>query len=355
MTKDAPRQVVVKVCYAKKVKSKKKKKVTKKQTASVMAEYSEGFTYTDPASGESDTVSIKLSNIDWRFASTWLPAKGDKMTAKIVTQNWNAQGVEKVFSCGKFCVDDLSFSGPELTCTIGGVSVPDGNAFRCTERSKIWHEVTLKEVAREMARKYHLKLSYTASKIKLGTIEQSNETDSSFLNKVCQDFDMALKIYYGKIIIYDKRIFEKRRPVATIHESDMQSWSCNSTITGTYTGARIKYAGDGDTERECVVGSGKRILNISEKADNLQDAKIKACAKVNAENEKSVTMTVSIMADNRIAAGSTVNITGMYQFNGKYFVDQVSHSIEAGGGYTMDLELHKCQKRIYKVKRSKKK
>lgn len=62
-------------------------------------------------------------------------------------------------------------------------------------------------------------------------------------------------------------------------------------------------------------------------------------------------MSVTIMANNRIAAGSTVNIKGLYQLSGKYFVDKVTHNISPDGAYTMALELHKCQKRINKAKK----
>lgn len=205
-------------------------------------------------------------------------------------------------------------------------------------------------MAAEVAKKYHLKLQYTGGTIKLGTIEQSNEADSSFLTKVCQDYGMAIKIYSGKIVIYDKGQFEARKPVATLKKADLQDWSYNTTLVGTYTGAQIKYtSGKDDKEMKCVVGSGKRILNINEKVESLQEAQLKACAKVNAENEKAVTMSVTIMANNRIAAGSTVNIKGLYQLSGKYFVDKVTHNISPDGAYTMALELHKCQKRISKA------
>lgn len=346
MTKETPRQASVSVSYIKKVKSKKTGK-QKKHTASVIAEYNEGFTYTDPASGESDTVSITLTNIDLRWANKWMPRKGDKLTAKIIQKSWEKAGKKKSFHCGKFCIDDLSYTGPELTCIIGGVSVPEGNAFRSTTRSKTWKEVTLKEVAAEIARKYHLKLDYLANTVKLGTVEQSNESDSGFLNKICADYGTALKIYYGKIVIYDKGAYEARKPVATLKRSDLQDWSYNSTLVGTYTGAVIKYtSGEDDKELTCKVGGGKRMLNINEKVESLQEAQIKACAKVNGENEKAVTMSITIMADYRIAAGSTVMIKGLCQLSGKFFVDKVTHNIGPGETYTMTLELHKCQKRI---------
>ena len=179
MNKETPRQASVSVTYQKA----KKSSIEKNRSAAVMAEYNERFTYTDPASGESDTISITLTNIDLRWANKWMPQKGDKLTAKIIEKNWNKEGQKKSFYCGKFCLDDLSYTGPNLTCTIGGVSVPEGNAFRSTGRSKTWKQATLKEVALEIAKKYYLDLQYTGETIKLGTIEQSNETDSNFLKK----------------------------------------------------------------------------------------------------------------------------------------------------------------------------
>ncbi len=347
--KDTPRQVSAKVEYSKKIKS-KKAGGTKKRPAAVVAEYNGGFTYTDPASGESDTISITLTNTDLRWAKGWMPGKGDKLTAKIIEKSWDKAGQKKSFFCGKFCIDDISYSGPELTCTIGGVSVPDGNAFRCTQRNRTWKKAVLKEVASEIAKRYHLKLDYTGGTVTLGTIEQNNETDSSFLKKCCKDYGMGIKIYCGRIVIYDKAEFEAKKPVAVIKKADLQNWSYNTTITGTYTGASIKYtSGKDDEEIKCVVGSGKRILNITEKAESLKEAQLKACARVNAENEKAAVMTATIMADIRIAAGCTVKITGLGHLSGKYFVDQVIHNLEADSGYTMDLEMHKCQKPISQV------
>jgi len=317
------------------------------QSAAVMAEYTEGFSYTDPASEESDTVSITLSNIDLRWAGSWLPQTGDKITAEIVLEDWEEAGQSVAFPCGKFCLDDLSFRGPEYTCTIGGVSVPEGNSIRSTERSKTWQEVTLKEIGAEIAGKYHLLFDYTGNTIKLGTVEQNQESDSSFLSRICKDYGMAFKIYSGKVIIYDKGEFETRAEITIITAGDMQDWSYNTTLTGTYTGAEIRYtSGSDDEELTCVVGGGNRILNINEKVESLQEAQIMACARVNAENEKAETMNCTIMADTRIVAGSTVGVKGLNRIDGKYFVDKATHSIGADGAYTMSLEMHKCQKRI---------
>ncbi len=358
MSREKPRQASVKVTYQRQAEIEEQLEeetvtesgeddIIEQYPAEVMAEYNEGFTYTDSASGESDTISITLTNIDLRWLDQWMPQKGDKLAAVIMTESWDSSGEEQVFDCGRFCLDDLKYTGPELMCTISGVSVPESNAFRSTGRSKTWKEATLSEVAQEIAGKYYLELEYTGDTIKLGTIEQDNESDSSFLNKLCQDYGMAVKIYSGKIIIYDKESLEDMEPIATLKPEDLQNWTYNTTLVGTYTSATIQYtSGKDDKVTKCTVGDGNRILNINEKVESLQEAQTKACAKINAENEKAETMSVTIMADCRIAAGSTILIEGLYQIDGKYFVDQVTHNIGPEKAYTMELDLHKCQKRI---------
>ena len=82
------------------------------------------------------------------------------------------------------------------------------------------------------------------------------------------------------------------------------------------------------------------MLNINEKVDNLADAKLKATARLNKENRSAVTMNATIRANLKIVAGVCIKVTGAYKLNGKYFVDKVTHKIEAEGAYTMDLEMH---------------
>lgn len=54
----------------------------------LMTDYCESLEYTDVASGESDSASITLSNIDKKFLNGWLPKKGEKYQLKINTYNW---------------------------------------------------------------------------------------------------------------------------------------------------------------------------------------------------------------------------------------------------------------------------
>lgn len=309
--------------------------------------FTKDFFYTDCASGESDAISLTLYNINMIFMNEWKPKKGDKLSVTLKAFSWNIIGQENSFICGKFCCDDISFSGPSLTCTIGAVSVPENQAFRCTRKSKTWKNVTIEQIGLQIAGEYGLEIYYNAPVICIENIEQKEKTDGDFLVSLCEDYGLYVKLYFGKIVIYDVGWIEDSTPVIPVKISDFSDWTYNATLSGTYTGAQIKYTnGNDNKEIMLFVGEGNRILNISEKVDSLADAQLKICAKVNQENRKAETITGTIAGDFRIIAGTCIEITDAFVANGKYFVDKVTHHIKDKEFYVMDLELHKVQHKI---------
>lgn len=324
------------------------------ETANAIARYTKGFTYTDPATGESDSMSLELSNCDSSWLNSWFPKIKDKLLAKIYTEAWDSkQKTPKVFDCGKFCLDDFSLSGPTMEISIEGVSVPEANAFRCTERSKTWEEVTLKEIAEEISKRYSLELFYEGDTIKIATLEQNNQTDCNFLTKVCEDYFMAIKVYYGKLIIYNKEMYEDKPAVTSISMSEVSTWKYNTSLTDQYDGATISYSTGEKEDDELTysigdVSEGKRVLYINEKVDSLADAQKRVYSKLNQENSKveTVSITMPSKAEIDIIASNTVELIAFGKISGKYFVDKVKRSLTSGAGYELQLELHKCQPRI---------
>ena len=97
-------------------------------------DYIESFSYTDVASGESDSISVSLDNIDKKWLNEYMPEKSDSILANIIIKNWNKEGDKKTFKCGSFTIDDISFSGRPLSGIIGAVSVPaDADSDRCRQ------------------------------------------------------------------------------------------------------------------------------------------------------------------------------------------------------------------------------
>lgn len=312
----------------------------------------EDFTYTDVSSGEGDTISIKIENIDMKWINELMPKKNDKIEAKIKTYNWdvdsdNWDSVQtKTLDCGKFLLDDFDFSGRPLICSINAISTPLDTSFKATERTKTWENATIKKVAEEIAQRAKVQLIYEADEIKIKTLEQSGQTDADCIKSLCDEYGLYIKIYNDKIVIYDPSKYDEKGASLTINEKDMKSWTWETSTEGTYTGGKMEYT-DAKKEKDykAKVGSGERILSVNKKADNDEDAKKKITGAVNLANRGTTKMSVTMMGNTDIVSTSTVKIEGLGKINGKYFVEKATHTL-GSNGYETKLELQKVEKKI---------
>ena len=169
----------------------------------------------------------------------------------------------------------------------------------------------------------------------------SNEqTDCEFYAQLCKSYGLNVKVYSQKIVVYERVTYKQRSAVMTIGEGNLISWNWSKNLQETYTGGEYTYT-DPTTEEELkvVLGSGTRILKQSGKADDRADAERKLRAALDEANHGAVKMSVTIMGNASLVAAQNVEIVGMGQMSGKYYIDSITHHLSGSGGYTMDLEL----------------
>lgn len=317
-------------------------------------EFLESVSYEDVASGSSDTLSVKLRNDNMKWMKKWFPKKGNKIKGKLVFKDWRKDGVNLKLNCGRFTLDEIKFSGGPLVAEIDAVSIPARESFKSRERTKTWKNVTVEKIAKEIARRYKLKLSYKGELIRISSVEQSNKTDSAFLYELCEKYGLSMKVFNNKIVIYDQTKQEKKKAKKTLYRHSFvgDKWDYTESIEGTYTGARISYkSGKGNKETSIYVGvkkenaAGSRVMNITEVAEDHSTAYRMAVAKVNKSNEKAATLSGDIWPNPNICAGITVKLFGFGKIDGKYFVDKSTIDV-TDSGTTQSLEMHKCQKRL---------
>ena len=297
------------------------------------------FSYTDVASGASDSISLSVENIDKKWLNAWFPEKGVSMTPKIIVKNWEKSGKKRTFKCGAFILDDFSFNGRPMAGSIGAVSIPANTGFKATKKSKTWEDVTIEQIAEKIAADAGLELYYSAPSIKLDEVEQSDEPNSSFLYSLCEKYGLAMKVYNYKIVIFDEAAYEQKQKITKIDEKDMLEWSYNSTIEGTYTGVKLSYTSPSTNKTVSVtVGTTERLYEYNTKASSKYDAELQAKAKLRSENKKAKTLEIKIMANADIIASGIIQVTGLGKANGLYYVDKVKHNI--GSGYTMNVSMH---------------
>ena len=312
-----------------------------KNISTTVDKYLESFRYTDPASGESDSISLTLGNWNGNWLAGWFPDKGATLTARVITHNWWRQNEMRQLVCGTFSLDDISFSGAPDVMTIGAVSTPAADAFKTTERTKTWESVTIQQIAGDIAKRYGLALLYDAATIKIAVMEQSGATDSSFLSNVCKDYGLSLKVYSSKLVIFDPEKYKKKPAVKTIDKGDMLRYTFNTTLAGTYTGGELVYTNAAGKEIKYKTGKGPRILKSNVSANNAAEAKIKLDAAIAEANHSETTLSFSTMGQPTLAAGQTINITGLGRASGKYYIDKATHSV--GESYTTAFECSKVQ------------
>jgi len=234
--------------------------------------------------------------------------------------------------------------------------LPAGLGFQTGKVSKTWEKVTVKQIAEEIKNKYGMEnLYFWAGEPIIEKVDQEEQSDSEFIAKLCSDQGLFIKIYKKGLVIFDKSMYEARGITATFSETDFEDWSWNSTLIGTYTGAKISYTqvdkkAKNKKEKTKIisvtVGEEPRILVLNEKADSKEEAERTAKAKVNAENEKAVTLEFTALGNANIVASCNIEIKGMGRIDGKYYVTKVSHDLSGGSGHKMKVSAYRIFTRL---------
>ena len=235
-----------------------------KNVSTSLAYYLKSMTYEDPASGESDTISIELHNIGMRWLGAWAPVQGDEVEAGALFRGF-AGADKSAVNFGTFVLDDVEYSGGPLTLKIGAISQPATTGFTATKRTFTWTEIQLKDIAQKIADKYKMTLVYEAGDVAVQSIEQDDQTDSDFLKELCEKYSFALKIFNNKIVIFDTAVYEAKTPIVTLTRSSWigDSWSYHSELAGKYEACEISYT-DPKNNTDIKVRVGKPPSYASE-------------------------------------------------------------------------------------------
>ncbi len=304
----------------------------------IITPYITDFGYNDPAGGEADSISISLHSRDGRWLEDLMPQKGDSLRAVILMSE--GEDTQK-FDCGKFTLDSFSFGGWPVTASISGVSAPADTNFREAKRSQTWENVTLLEIGKEIAGRAGISLEWDGGNeiFTLGSIEQSEQTDSEFFNSLCDRYGLTMKVYSDKLVVFDGQKYREKSSVGTLKRENMLSWSWSTELEGSYTGGEFAYT-DPQTEEDISVsiGSGERTLKMSGKADSKADAERQLRAGFNKANNGATKLSVTLAGGKIFAAGQTVDVEDLGKLSGKYYIESVSHRV-GSSGYELELEM----------------
>ena len=147
---------------------------------------------TDKRGFEADELTIELDDHDGTIA---IPKTGSKITLKLGYQETGL--VEK----GEYLVSEFTASGSPDILSITARAADLAEAL-AEQVEKSWHKQTLYQIIETIAKKH--KYEYIISKdyqnTKIEHIDQTNESDASFMSRLAEQYDAIATIKNGKLL-----------------------------------------------------------------------------------------------------------------------------------------------------------
>lgn len=309
-----------------------------------------GCTIVDCASGEADTISVTLCNRDAKWLKKgYFPKSSDYIKATIVTEKWNGDNEQKISAYqGKFVADQITATGFSSTVDLEGISIPLSTGFNVTQRNRTYKKTSLKNILQNVAKRAGITLVFEASNHNIDEVSQDGNTDLEFAFSLCSDYGCCMKLYNGKMIVYDQTAYERKASRFTLEKTEIgddSTYTFTRSISKVYDSVKFQYQnkkGKNITYNYKIPGrTAKRTLFMSSSADSHADAEKKAKSQLASTLREAITASFTLMGNPMYKACTVFNISGFGEFDGRYFIDKATHSF-SDEGYTSSIECHKC-------------
>lgn len=220
------------------------------------------LTMTDNRGFEADQLDIELDDSDGKLA---LPKRGETLSLHLGWKN------EPLIYKGMFTVDEIEHSGAPDKLTIRGRSAD----FRDTlnvKREQSYHQKSLGDIVRTLAERNKLKavIDEKLDKIKLAHIDQTNESDGSFLTRVAKSEGAIVAVKNGNLLFMKQGqgLTAAGQPIQTMHitRSVGDGHRFSLADRGAYTGVIANWLDTREPKK-------KKTVTVKRKRKSKQPAK----------------------------------------------------------------------------------
>jgi hypothetical protein len=299
------------------------------------------ISYSDKVAHSSDEVEVTLEDRDRRWQGPWFPVRGDVVALLIGYDG------ETLMPCGDFQVDELELKGPpdtfHLKCIAAGITP----AIR-TPRSAAYESQTLEQIAGTVAKRHGMALTGVPQNINVSfsRVTQRHETDLHFLRRTAQAHNYDFSIRGKQIVFYSRTALEQRASVMGINRTQVKSFEFKTRTQQIYKSATVSYQNPASkklitqTVNDPSAPTGD-TLNIVERAENHQQATLKAQSRLHDANMRQVTGRLELEGTTRLVAGNNLTLAGFGIFGGTYHIEGSKHRLERGSGYVTEIEVRR--------------
>ncbi len=293
------------------------------------------LTVTDEIGAISDTLSIELDDRDSVFE---IPPRGAELIVSL--------GYKDLYPMGRFIMDEVEVKCPPqtliLTARATNASLDHIGAFKAL-RTQSWEKQTLTDTIHTIAMRYGLMVSISNDykQIQVSHIDQTEESDSAFIQRLASDYGAAVKIAGGKLLFIEPLSgkFPDGTRMPEIPVDDISAYRMRISDRGKYEKIVAKYY-DLDTaeEKEVSVGTGSPSYTLRETYTSADRAKAAAQAKLHETTTGTHTLTMDIVGNPLIGAESVISVSGIRaDACGLWVVKSAKHTLN-GSGYKTQIE-----------------
>lgn len=295
---------------------------------------------TDEIGLVSDTLTLEL---DDRDAVLEIPPRGAEMEAFL--------GYDELYPMGKFIVDEAEIKSPPETMSITGrasnSSFRDMGAFK-SPRSYSWEEYTLLGIVQTIAKRYGLTASVADDykKILVKHIDQTDESDCAFIQRLATDYGASVKIA-GGLLLFIEPLSGKfpdgtPMPAIPIAVANIIGYQMRLAERGKYEKVIAKYYDfDEAEENQVSVGAGSPAFTLRDTFTNASQAKLRAAAKMKEIEAGTKTLSLDLIGNPLLSAESVIEMPNLRsEIAGRWIVKSVRHTLTASG-YKTNLEATK--------------
>lgn len=250
----------------------------------------------------------------------------------------------------------MDVSGPPATVTIRATSLPYTARIRQTLQTKAWESYNLSGIIREMADKNGLSFLFLSDSDPFyERKEQYKVSDIKFLETLCHDAGISLKVTNQMIVAFDQSAYESKESIFTIQKAkvgdkDPPAYTKYKlevdTADSKYQSCRVQYV-DPNTGK-CITGMAyvedykedakdNQQLEITAKVSSTADANTLAQKRLRMHNKYFKTISFTMIGNPLLVSGVTVTLLDWGAWDGKYLVYKATHSI-GSSGYTTKIE-----------------
>lgn len=305
------------------------------------------ITVTDECGMESDCLEIILSDHD-PLQPIEMPDTGAELEVSL--------GYDGMLGLmGLFVVDEVELSGWPGSMTIRGKAAPystsaGGKTDLQTQKSRSWPKGTkLGDLVAKIASEHGMEpaVSEALKTIPLPHLDQTEESDMSFLVRLGKRYDAVSKPAGGKLIMTKrgegKSITGEDLPRIHVHAYEVSRYAMTlakrespGTVIAYYRATRSA------KRQEVKVGSGEPVRRLRHWYQDEEAAKEAAQAEMDKRIRGEHKLTLTLPGNAGFVAESPITVAGFRDgIDGDWIVTRAVHNITKTNGYLCDLECEK--------------